>query len=659
MSIHSEMMTLNDIVEKNLFFTVPIYQRLYVWGDDQVRTLLFDLLDAYQEKKDFFYLGGILVVERKQIEGERNFELIDGQQRFTILWMMSIVWQHSLTSFRYEEKKSKNFRITFSIRPEVNKFFDERMKGFDVLLAENHLIVDTLATIESFPEEHKDLDLEDFTSFIFKKVKMVITKVPASTDLNKLFEVINNRSVQLQNHEILKARMLSALDNAAERERYAHLWDACSYMDSYVEKNLKEITKLKVSTLYDNENSIKGIEELACSSKVLKMLKNQQADMIKEEPLSLKEIIDSQQESQKTKEFSQEEETYESDDIRSIVTFPMLLLHTLRIWLHKHGQPDLPKILDQELLSLFENHFRGDGIERGEAVTSFIELLWETRYCFDKYIIKWVKDGEEEHHLICKLRLNPSTSKGKTYYSLIRQPPTSNEGYALLQSMLYHTQQITTHYWLTPLLAYIHDHPGKVDQHYRYLRYLENHMFCSDDTDSLIVRSWGFLKEPWKLSKLVDISSILEKHQGVGFSHYWFYKLEFVLWFSKQTWNKDTNLDTLWNTFRMTAKNSVEHIWPQNPENRSDSWQEAELDCFGNLGLVSRSLNSEYGRKPFNEKKAHFQTRNKARIDSLKMYLIYNQNEEWTPPKAQEHQQQMIKLIDSYLKKDWRDDAHA
>ncbi len=150
-------------------------------------------------------------------------------------------------------------------------------------------------------------------------------------------------------------------------------------------------------------------------------------------------------------------------------------------------------------------------------MTSFIDLMWEVRYCFDKYIIKWVTNGEEEHHLICKLRLNPTTSRGKKYYSLVRQQPTANEGFALLQSMLYHSQQITTHYWLTPLLAHLHENPGHVNQHYEYLKHLDNHMLCSRDADSLMARSWGFLKTPWKRNDLIDASNLLAQPLGVHF----------------------------------------------------------------------------------------------------------------------------------------------
>ncbi len=61
----------NDFFNKQ--FNVPIYQRLYVWENIQVKTLISDLVTAYNhnkilkddsEKKDY-YLGGIVVVENK------------------------------------------------------------------------------------------------------------------------------------------------------------------------------------------------------------------------------------------------------------------------------------------------------------------------------------------------------------------------------------------------------------------------------------------------------------------------------------------------------------------------------------------------------------------------------------------------------------------
>jgi len=648
MSIISNLITLEDIVEKNYFFKVPIYQRLYVWEDKQITTLLEDLLTAYLDKKSIFYLGGVLTVE---YDGEcfnqsNCFDLIDGQQRFTTLWMMSIVFSlliedqsNGFPTFRYQYDEDGNYpRIEFSIRPQANHFFTELMELGHSSVAIDDRIGKALKLMQTFvdtqSEKNEGFELESFMDFIYTKVQMVMTQVPAHTDLNKLFEVINNRGVQLQHHEILKAKLLAKLVDS-DRDKYAVLWDACSYMDQYLEKNIRDIAGVKISKLFRQKQSKKDEESIADAGEVLKEITEQQ-NVVLEEPLSLEKII-KEKISIDESGGSTDTEEYEADNVRSIISFPMLLEHTLRIWLSKKGYPDISKILDKELLSIFDDHFFV--YAKPDDMREFIEYLWEVRYIFDKYIIKWVSVGEEEHHLICKLRLNQSNKS----VSLIREQPkpSSNSGFALLQSMLYHSQQITTHYWLTPLLSYIYDNPGK--KPYRYLRHLDTHLLCSNDSRPLIERTWEFMQEYWTKKEL-DLNQLSEP-LGVQLPHYWFYKLEFVLWYCK----RKSIGDQRWNEFRITAKNSIEHISPQTQQSvDKETVSKDVLDTFGNLSLVSRSINSEYGNKPFNEKRQHFWNHNTIKLDSLKMYIIYN-NKHWNDDLAKEHQDKMIALLQTYM----------
>ena len=61
-------------------FFVPKYQRGYRWTDSQVKTLMSDLLEnCNQETKKEYCLQPVLVRKRS----EDDYELIDGQQRFT------------------------------------------------------------------------------------------------------------------------------------------------------------------------------------------------------------------------------------------------------------------------------------------------------------------------------------------------------------------------------------------------------------------------------------------------------------------------------------------------------------------------------------------------------------------------------------------------
>ena len=99
----------------------------------------------------------------------------------------------------------------------------------------------------------------------------------------------------------------------------------------------------------------------------------------------------------------------------------------------------------------------------------------------------------------------------------------------------------------------------------------------------------------------------------------------------------------------MTARNSVEHVSPQNPEfDDSKTVDQEHLDCFGNLGLVSRSINSEFGNKSYIKKRVHFWERNKNRVDSLKLALIY-EHEHWNSELALAHQSQMIAEFQTYF----------
>jgi hypothetical protein len=228
------------------------------------------------------------------------------------------------------------------------------------------------------------------------------------------------------------------------------------------------------------------------------------------------------------------------------------------------------------------------------------------------------------------------------YSYLQREQPPGNDGFSLLQSMLYHSQEITTHYWLTPFLAWVHANPGEVSGHYAYLRHLDNHLLCSIEDDELVVRSRLFLEKPWRSPKL-DCSEV-EKQLGLGFRHYWFYKLEFVLWD-----RRPKGSDNRWNTFRITAKNSIEHVSPQNPQETDKNRVSAKmLNRFGNLALVSRSINSMYGNLPFNEKRQRFNNRNATQLDSLKSARIYA-SEHWGDHQAKAHEEEMIALLKDYL----------
>lgn len=657
MKVKSELYSLARIVEEaNAWhFNVPIYQRLYVWGDDQVQTLLNDLINAFEGKTSLFFLGGTVLVEQQSDERGRHFDLIDGQQRFTTLWLLCRAWAKALTPFLNVKTSDgrKTPRLRFAIRPEVNRLLEALASGsHDAILPEEpggERIGKAIAQMQSvFARRQQAVseqaaDWEGLTRFVFEQVKFVITTVPRETDLNKLFEVINNRGVQLQHHEILKARMLEKLDDA-ERGTYAVMWEACADMENYVERALSGVSGLPAYMVCE-ELHVTG--KLHDAGTLRQLLENNKRPDVERQSRSLTDILNEIPDSPAPTKKKNGNEEKEETHIRSIISFPLLLQHVLRIWLFEKDADDLPRVLDRELLARFDTHFFQQSavdMTGAQKVRSFIDLLWRLRVLFDKHVIKWVDQGDEEVHQISQISI--SSSKGHSYINRARDTDV-HRGFALLQSMLYHSQEITTHYWLTPLLLQLHRHAeNDADQHFRYLQHLDNHLLCSEADNSLSVRTWSFMKEPWQRRELIHEQE-LKGDKGVGFAHYWFYKLEFVLWYQNE---KKRSTNEMWRNFRLTAKNSVEHISPQTRSQYDDNPVSDEMvHYFGNLALVSRSINSELGNKPFNEKKEHFLSRNKKRLDSLKMAFIYEYTS-WSDAEAQQHQDMMIKYFDEYVR---------
>ncbi|WP_298723053.1 DUF262 domain-containing protein [uncultured Oceanisphaera sp.] len=638
---NSMLVSLEQVIEQKLLFNVPIYQRLYVWGPEQIKTLLDDLVAACKAGKDVFYLGGTLVIEQENTGFiDPVLDLIDGQQRFTTLWLLSIALErlikqrqsqevNHLSEYRMVEMNdSHQPRIRFAIRPEVSRFFDALLHG-ETLPDNTHadVLSHAISEMEGYFGKHTELCLTDISHFIRHRVQLVLTRVPVNTDLNKLFEVINNRGAQLQHHDILKARLLELIEDDQQREIHAQLWDACAYMNDYVEKNLASATGVKLAPWYrQDDDTADPLATAGCVRGALQSLSSGHQNRV----FTLADILEGNVAVDPASVNKYEQTT----QVRSIISFPVLLQHVLRIFLHQQHQTDIEHILDKELLTIFDEHWLAMHKPGGSEVMAFIGLLWQCRYLFDKHVIKWVDDNGEDRLVIRPLRLNEN--------SLVRDQSNANSSLSMLQSMLYHSQQLTTQYWLTPLLNYLLQFGGQ--EVLTYLKYLDNRLLCTSTGQSLMDRTRHFLKEPWfDGHSLMDMEGALSASHGTGFWHYWFYKLEYILW---DRYREEKG--SAWQAFRMTAKNSVEHVSPQQPEGCDSNVLQKLVDNFGNLALVSRGINSEYGNKPYVEKRARFRERNAARADSLKLWLIY-EHESWNDDFALEHQNRMIKEYAYYF----------
>src|SRR5687768_1991266 len=62
-------------------FSIPVYQRAYSWKEKEWKTFLDDLKEQIQGENNYFF-GNILL---ETIQQDKEFDVIDGQQRLTTL----------------------------------------------------------------------------------------------------------------------------------------------------------------------------------------------------------------------------------------------------------------------------------------------------------------------------------------------------------------------------------------------------------------------------------------------------------------------------------------------------------------------------------------------------------------------------------------------
>lgn len=206
-------------------FHIPAYQRGYRWERTQVKTLLNDLyqcMEANEQKKD--YCLQPVVVQKK---GELQYDLIDGQQRLTTIYIL----------LRYVEQNFFKFvKPEFSLEYETREKTKDFLNNMDPQLAQTNIdffhIYQAYTTIKDWLEEtfpaDTDSHLYKLCNYVKEKVKVIWYEVGAEADPIALFTRLNIGKIQLTNAELIRALFLSDTPNGMENRRKYEMaiqWD--------------------------------------------------------------------------------------------------------------------------------------------------------------------------------------------------------------------------------------------------------------------------------------------------------------------------------------------------------------------------------------------------------------------------------------------------
>ena len=559
-------------------YAIPLYQRNFAWTYDEIEQLLNDVADAFQENRDNYYIGTLVVNKENDI-----FKIIDGQQRTTALNLIALALKHE---FGFDLLKAVN--LTFPARKKSNEniqklFTKEKISEDD----ENELTRGYGHAKDALKKvlEERHLNPQSFVDYLFDKVIIFRSILSEDLDLNLYFERFNSRGEQLEAHEILKAQMMAKFGTDQEMaQKFARIWDACAEFDKPV---INAFTKKAKKKHPDAErekifplNWIKGNNYqnsfLLNIDKFLSQIEVQSTNK-----KSLLSSIENK-ESTTVKVISH---TNEVEKYRTIINFETFLFFVYYITFGNVSPSDI-QLDDKKLLETFENVTSVN--TNIEDITLFIRNLLKLKFIFDNLIVRMSQETnnrrQENDWFLQKVYRNDYNNKTRgdlfvQYYYDKNSFEKFNDDILMLQSMFAVTFTANRDSrWLYEILQFLFNHIEELDQpefgaHFKEflekmaVTYAEERLYTEDR----------------RIKKYGDIPV------------YAFNFVDYVLWKNREELKKA--YDVKFEDFKFAYRRSIEHWFPQHPnsDERVEKIDDKFLHSFGNLCIITDSQNSKFG----------------------------------------------------------------
>ena len=665
-------------------YVIPIYQRNYDWGEREALQLLEDISDYAQKNKEQdkeqnkeqpYYIGSAVVFLRTA-HGETYFETIDGQQRLTTLTILACLLKH--------QKKASWFE-------KPNLSYDHRKEADEALMMlvngqlSQHPSAQNIVSVYRLLEKHlqpmltaKRLDLETFAAYLFEKVIILRIPVPQDTQLNHYFEIMNTRGEQLEKHEVLKAVLMGKLERE-EHHLFHLIWEACSDMSAYVQMNFSVDMR---NLLFNDTWSKLRDESLDAGSfdDLLIALPQKESDNTTSGEDGAPHTLDSLftdannlfKDAKRPKSYDLPRDGNadkgNAERFGSIINFPNFLLQVLKVCYH--GSPFYQKEVDAQirlddkaLIPTFQAVLSslGTEAEKTRFVKYFIMQLLLLRTLYDRYVIKREYVNGTESWSLKKLKYDTNHKTGSyvnTFSSSDNAEdaePESDIGKEIrLLEAMFHVSAPTQIYkhWLNAVLYHVHTTDSiKADslrnRLYDLARCYMLDVYLAKDGKKYSFEEIVYRKEGMPQNHIDDIDwgAI---NQGCNVQNFIFNFYDFILW--KKELGQHEKFD-------FTYRTSVEHFYPQKPMPGYEPLPTEYLNSFGNLCLISSSMNSKFSNNMPKAKYDNFGSSEEMRSAlSLKLQEMMERvkDGEWEKDQIKAHYEKARERITNALLRDIR-----
>ena len=301
------------------YYNIPIYQRNYSWGYDNIETFFNDV----NNEKEGYYIGNLLITPNEK--DKKAYDVVDGQQRLTTIVLMLLAISHiiyekydilsvkdkieqkiynKLVTCRsdikrqlvYEENEDEHFprlilldddmvmyeeflkilKEDIDFKPYKNRIFGKRYHYIKELIEDTFFEKDEDGNYINYVQS-----FENLTNFLKKlnSIEILVIKVENLTDAFSIFTSFNSKGLPLTLIDLLKSYYLKnavtylgeekALENWQELITYFHDDNGepisslvtqflQNYYDTFEAKSTSSITKSQSLREYERLFAKKG-----------------------------------------------------------------------------------------------------------------------------------------------------------------------------------------------------------------------------------------------------------------------------------------------------------------------------------------------------------------------------------------------------------------
>lgn len=198
-------------------FEIPTYQRGYRWTEDEVERLLDDI---YENGSKPYCLQPVVLCKN-----EDKYEVIDGQQRLTTIFLIYVYLNKASGGFLDGPK----FSINYANRPQSAEYLQTLDKEQEEDYIDFWFMRKAYDTIKKwFEGKDNKSSLTNINKFFDENVEVIWYEVGTNENANQLFSRLNIGKIPLTSAELVKAMFLSSDNPKITREKQDEIalqWD--------------------------------------------------------------------------------------------------------------------------------------------------------------------------------------------------------------------------------------------------------------------------------------------------------------------------------------------------------------------------------------------------------------------------------------------------